>query len=55
MLAWLSLERSHVRLEYGERYANSILWMSVLGMILMSWDVTEKQTYRDGVMLYRSK
>jgi hypothetical protein len=38
-----------------ERYANSILWMSVLGMILMSWDVTEKQTYRDGVMLYRSK
>ena len=39
----------------GERYANNILWISALDMILMSWDVTEKKTYLDGEMLYRSK
>ncbi len=39
----------------GERYANNILWISFLGMILKSWDVTEKKTYRDGGLLYRSK
>ncbi len=38
-----------------ERYANNILWISALGMILMSWDVTGKKTYCDGGMLYRSK
>jgi hypothetical protein len=38
-----------------ERYANNILWISALDMILMSWDVTEKKTYRDGGILYRSK
>ena len=41
--------------EFRERYANNILWISALDMILMSWDVTEKKTYRDGGMLYRSK
>jgi hypothetical protein len=38
-----------------ERYANNILWISAFDMILMSWDVTEKKTYRAGGMLYRSK
>jgi hypothetical protein len=39
----------------GERHANNILWISTSDMILMSWDATEKKTYRDGGMLYRSK
>jgi hypothetical protein len=44
-----------LKLVFCERYANAILWMSGLGMILKSWDVTEKKTYRDGGLLYRSK
>ena len=38
-----------------ERYANGILWISALKMILVRWGVTEKKMCCGGEVLYRSK
>jgi hypothetical protein len=32
----------------GERYVNSILWNSILSMIIVLWVVTRQQICRDG-------
>ncbi len=44
-----------IRSKLRERYANNILWISGLGMILMSWEVTEKKRHRDSQTLYQGK
>ena len=40
---------------FRERYANGILWISALKMILVRWGVTEKKMCCGGEVLYRSK